>query len=63
MFVIDKELCTACGDCKDACPCDCIEEKDGYCVITPEDCAECGACEDVCEQGAISEQEVPSKQI
>ena len=51
MFVIDKELCSACGDCKDACPCDAIVEHDTYCEIDPDLCAECGACQDVCERG------------
>ena len=63
MFVIDKELCSACGDCKDACPCDAIVEHDIYCEIDPDLCAECGACQDVCEQGAVSEQESPSVRV
>ena len=32
MFAIDKDLCTACGECKDCCPCDAIteHEEEGY---------------------------------
>ncbi len=63
MFAIDPKVCTACGECRDACPCDAIEEKDGYCVVDPDMCAECGACMDVCEFGAVIEaspEEIPA---
>ena len=63
MFAIDKELCTACGECKDCCPCDAITEHDeGYSSIDPDLCADCGACLDVCEFGAIFEYD-PSQVI
>ena len=32
MFFIDPEVCTGCGECKDACPCDAIsEDENGRC--------------------------------
>ena len=64
MFVIDKAVCTQCDECKDACPCDAIvTDADGKYTVDPEACAECGACLDVCEFAAVSEQEIPSRQI
>ena len=44
MFFIDPEVCTGCGECKDACPCDAIsEDENGHCVIDTDLCADCGA--------------------
>ncbi len=63
MFVIDKDKCTQCDECKDSCPCDAIVENDGHYEVDPDLCAECGACLDVCEFEAISEQEIPSKKV
>ncbi len=64
MFAIDKDLCTACGECKDCCPCDAIteHEEEGYSSIDPDLCADCGACLDVCEFNAIFEYD-PSLEI
>ncbi|MCR5084725.1 MAG: 4Fe-4S binding protein [Succinivibrionaceae bacterium] len=63
MFVIDREKCTDCGECRDVCPCEAIEERDGCCEVVPDLCAECGACMDVCEFGAIEEREIPSRTV
>lgn len=52
-YVIDKELCTACGACIDECPTDAISEGDVY-SIDPDECTDCGACADVCPVEAIS---------
>jgi ferredoxin len=52
-FVIDKDLCTACGACMDECPSDSISEGDVY-SIDAESCTDCGACADVCPVEAIS---------
>jgi NAD-dependent dihydropyrimidine dehydrogenase PreA subunit len=52
-FIIDKELCTACGACMDECPSESISEGDVY-SIDPETCTDCGACADVCPVEAIS---------
>ena len=53
--VIDKDRCTACGDCVSACP-------GGAVTLLPEQnllvddalCIYCGECEDVCPAEAIS---------
>ena len=67
MFFIDPEVCTGCGECKDACPCDAIsEDENGRCVIDTDLCADCGACLDVCEFGSIfeaSQEEIESLKI
>ena len=65
MFVIDQEKCTQCDECRDACPCDAIEEdENGKYVIDADLCAECGACLDVCEFGSVSEtEEIPSLKV
>lgn len=63
MFAIDPKVCTACGVCQDACPCDAIFEAEDHFVIDPDLCAECGACFDVCEFGSIIEadpEEIPA---
>ena len=33
MFFIDPEVCTGCGECKDACPCDAISEDETVAVL------------------------------
>ncbi len=55
MFFIDSETCTACGSCKDSCPCDAIEDLGDFYSINPDACLECGACYDTCEFGSIFE--------
>ena len=52
--LVDKEKCTGCGTCIDACPLSAIELQDGLAVIDEETCGECGACVDVCPEEAIS---------
>jgi len=51
--VVDKDKCTACGSCVEACPVDAIklEEK---AIIDKENCIDCGTCVDECPEGAIS---------
>lgn len=68
MFAIDPDVCTACGTCKDSCPCDAISETpEGPYLIDPDMCADCGACFDVCEFNAIFEYDdsaqIPHKEV
>jgi adenylylsulfate reductase subunit B len=54
--VINKELCTGCGNCEDACPLDVIymdEEENKSFVKYPEECWHCGSCRQDCPEGAI----------
>ena len=55
MPVVDKEECTGCGTCVDACPVEAISLVDGVASIDPEECTECGTCIDECPVEAISE--------
>ncbi len=51
---IDKEKCTACGNCVEECPVEAISLVDEeYAVVNNDECTECELCIDVCEQGAI----------
>ncbi|THB66304.1 MAG: 4Fe-4S dicluster domain-containing protein [Gammaproteobacteria bacterium] len=52
--VVDKDLCTGCGDCVDACPPECIELVEGKAQVDADSCIDCGACEPSCPVDAIS---------
>ena len=49
---IDKDKCTACGSCADACPVDAITIKDTA-VVDEDTCIECGTCVGECPVEAI----------
>lgn len=51
--VVDKETCTGCEACVDACPTGAIEMQDGKAVVNEDECTDCGACVDECPTGAI----------
>ena len=52
---IDRERCTLCGDCVEACPQHALSvQPERGIVLDEEACAYCGDCEDVCPLGAIS---------
>ena len=52
---IDKELCTACGDCIAACPTDALALVDGLAVLAePAACNYHGDCETICPVDAIA---------
>ena len=51
--VVDKDKCTACGSCAEACPVDAIKIEDKA-TIDKENCIDCGTCVDECPEEAIS---------
>ena len=58
MFVINKDVCSECGECQDICPCGAIEQQDdGSFQIEASVCADCAACQSVCPFEAIEEVE------
>jgi len=52
--VVDREKCTGCESCVEACPLEAIEMQDEIAVIDEEVCGDCGACVDVCPTEAIT---------
>ena len=52
---INKDACTACGECAKWCPGDAIEVED-YAAFAPEKCIGCGECYTVCPSGAVGFQ-------
>ena len=50
---IDRESCTACGNCLDRCPMDAIKEVDGAMEVDHERCIGCGLCISTCPIEAI----------
>lgn len=53
--VVDKERCTYCGLCAEACAYNAIAVAGSIALIFPELCHGCGACSYVCPEKAISE--------
>jgi len=51
--IVDKEKCTACGDCVEVCPLEVIKIENNKATIS-EYCVECGACAGECSFEAIS---------
>lgn len=54
----DKEKCTGCGECADACLYNAIAVVKGKVLIFNELCHSCGACSHVCPHGALHEHPV-----
>lgn len=54
--VVDREKCTGCESCVEACPLDAITMQDGVAVVDESTCGDCGACVDACPVEAISMQ-------
>jgi len=52
--VVDRDECTGCGSCEDACPMEAIAVKDDVAVVNEDECTECESCIDECPTGAIS---------
>jgi len=53
---VDKEKCTYCGLCAEACAYNAIAVAGRIVLVFPELCHGCGACSYVCPAGAISEE-------
>jgi len=60
-LIIDKNLCTGCGSCVDACPFGAMELHDGV-AVAGDGCTLCGACVDACPESAIGLDEPAVKQ-
>jgi MinD superfamily P-loop ATPase len=54
--IIDKDLCTNCGDCFEACHFDAITPTDDFHVVDPISCEGCYYCFRVCNHEAITMQ-------
>lgn len=54
MYVVDKEICIACGACEAVCPVGAISsDADGKREIN-DTCVDCGSCAATCPVSAIS---------
>jgi len=52
---VNKDECTGCEECVEACPAEAITMQDDVAVINEDECTECGACVDACPAEAITE--------
>jgi NAD-dependent dihydropyrimidine dehydrogenase PreA subunit len=50
---VNREECTACGECQAACPAGAIEEDGGACRIDGDRCHQCFCCYELCPAGAV----------
>lgn len=50
---IDKDKCTGCGVCVDACPVEAITVND-IAIVDADTCVDCGSCVDECPNEAIT---------
>lgn len=50
---VNRELCTACGECNSVCTSDAIRIIDNKAVIDPSSCVECAKCVEICPEDAI----------
>jgi len=56
MVVVNKEECTGCETCIEACPVEAIAMVDGKAAINQDECTECGICVGECPVEAIREE-------
>lgn len=57
-LIIDRELCTECGECVDQCIYGALSLEDDGLTVDVEKCMLCGACEESCPNEAIT---IPDK--
>jgi len=50
---VDREKCTGCGLCVDACPVEAISLENDKAKVDEEKCTECGRCVEECPNEAI----------
>jgi Fe-S-cluster-containing hydrogenase component 2 len=67
MFKVDKEKCTGCGICVNACPTGAISMVSGKAQIDQDECINCGDCVQACPLNAIyaddeTQQSIPQNQ-
>ncbi|MEE4365569.1 MAG: ATP-binding protein [Desulfotignum sp.] len=51
--VINQDMCTGCGTCKELCRFDAVSESDEKFVVDALNCEGCGVCVDLCPESAI----------
>jgi NAD-dependent dihydropyrimidine dehydrogenase PreA subunit len=50
---VDKESCTGCHSCEEACPNESIKMVEGVAEVNKEECIDCAACVDTCPTQAM----------
>ena len=50
---VDKDKCTGCESCIEACPAEAIKMVDGKAQVDADTCVDCGVCVDECSVEAI----------
>ncbi len=50
----DPEVCTFCEQCRNICPLNAIDFKEGTFVVDENNCWHCGRCSRVCQEGALT---------
>ena len=58
-FVINRDLCSACHQCRVECPVEAITFRNAKYWINPDKCVSCGSCKAVCHNGCISDPDNP----
>jgi NAD-dependent dihydropyrimidine dehydrogenase PreA subunit len=57
--VVDKEKCTGCEECVNACPAQVFEMEDGKSeVVEGDECLGCETCVEVCSDEALTVTEL-----